>query len=93
MPDARHIFTLCQAMPIRFLLSLLLLSASAALAAQTLPLAYPEGVRRFSTHHCGSAPSMAAPALCRPTRDSDACRSNALRLIAQWPDQLPIRAL
>lgn len=37
-------------MPIRFLLSLLLLSASAALAAQTLRPAYPEVVRRFSTH-------------------------------------------
>jgi diguanylate cyclase (GGDEF)-like protein len=39
-----------RAMPIRFLLSLLLLTASAALAAQTLHPAYPEVVRRFSTH-------------------------------------------
>jgi hypothetical protein len=31
-------------------LSLLLLSASAALAAQTLRPAYPDVVRRFSTH-------------------------------------------
>lgn len=37
-------------MQIRFLLSLLLLSASAALAAQTLRPAYPDVVRRFSTH-------------------------------------------
>ncbi|OAX55905.1 two-component regulator propeller domain-containing protein [Xanthomonas graminis] len=28
----------------------------------------------------------------RAARDSDAYRSQALRLIAQWPDQLPIRA-
>ncbi|WP_260676249.1 hypothetical protein [Xanthomonas graminis] len=39
-------------MPIRFLLSLLLLSASAALAAQTLRPAYPDVVRRFSTTAC-----------------------------------------
>lgn len=37
-------------MLIRFLLSLLLWSASAALAAQTLQPAYPEVLRRFSTH-------------------------------------------
>ncbi len=37
-------------MPIRFLLSLLLWSVSAALAAQTLRPAYPDVVRRFSTH-------------------------------------------
>jgi diguanylate cyclase (GGDEF)-like protein len=36
-------------MPIRFLLSLLLLSASAVLSAQALQPAYPEVVRRFST--------------------------------------------